>query len=41
MIRRFPRSRSATLAVEPDKFHIMVGGGSQDIRQQAEFEITP
>ena len=34
-------NRDMQRVVEPGRFRVMVGGGSQDIRQQAEFEITP
>ncbi|MBP3983523.1 glycoside hydrolase family 3 C-terminal domain-containing protein [Pseudoxanthomonas helianthi] len=33
-------NREMKRVVEPGKFRVMVGGGSQDIRQQAEFEIV-
>lgn len=34
-------NREMKHVVEPGKFRVMVGGGSEDIRQQAEFEIVP
>lgn len=33
--------REIKRVIEPGKFRVMVGGGSQAIRQQAEFEIEP